>query len=84
LSGGEPKRFLRGRLAKSLPDASNARETLWPARFELNGGEARLQPLAWSSSGDVTSLTQANALLRIPPNCDTMEIGVELDFLPIW
>ena len=84
LSGGETKTFLRGRLTTALEDAANPRETLWPARFDLNGGEARLQPLDWSSSGDVTSLTQANALLRIPPNCGTIEPGAEIDFLPAW
>jgi molybdopterin molybdotransferase len=84
LSGGETKTFLRGRLTTAWEDASNPRETLWPARFELNSGEARLRPLDWSSSGDVTSLTQANALLRIPPNCGTIEPREEIDFLPAW
>ncbi len=86
LCGGRPNRFLRGRLAEPLRDALNPRETLWPARFELDGGssatgEARLYPLGWSSSGDVTSLTEANALLRVPPNCSGMETGAELEFL---
>lgn len=84
LSAGETKRFLRGRLAKALEDAANPRETLWPAQFELDGGAPRLQPLAWSSSGDVTSLTEANALLRIPPNSNAIEAGAELEFLPAW
>jgi molybdopterin molybdotransferase len=82
LSGGEAKQFLRGKLAEPLEDASNPRETLWPARLDFNGGEARLRPLGWSSSGDVTCLTQANALLRVPPNCESFEAGAELDFLP--
>jgi molybdopterin molybdotransferase len=81
LSGGEAKRLLRGKLAEPLKDASNPRETLWPARLDFNGGEARLHPLGWSSSGDVTGLTQANALLRVPPNCEAIEAGAELDFL---
>jgi molybdopterin molybdotransferase len=84
LSGGETKAFLRGRLAKPLEEAKNPRETLWPARFDVDGGEALLQPLDWSSSGDVTGLTHANALLRIPPNCDAVQTGTEIDFLPAW
>jgi molybdopterin molybdotransferase len=84
LCGGETKRFLRGRLAMPLEDASNPRETLWPARFDLNGDKARLYPLGWSSSGDVTSLTQANALVRVPPNCNAMEAEADLEFLPCW
>lgn len=82
LCGGRMARFLHGRLATRLEDASNPRETLWPARLELAGGQARLYPLAWASSGDVTSLTEANALLRIPPNCGEMETGAEIEFLP--
>jgi molybdopterin molybdotransferase len=84
LSGGEAKGFVRGRLAEPLEDASNPRETLWPARLDIIRGEAQLRPLGWSSSGDVTSLTQANALLRIPANSDAFEAGAELDFLPTW
>ena len=82
LSGGRTAGFLRGTLAARLTDASNPRETLWPARLVLGGGEARLHPLAWSSSGDVTCLTEANALLCVPPNCNEMETGAEIEFLP--
>jgi molybdopterin molybdotransferase len=82
LSGGKAKQFLRGRLAEPLEDVSNPRETLWPTRLDLNSGVARLHPLAWSSSGDVTSLVEANALLRVPVNCNALEAGAELDFLP--
>ena len=35
LVGGEPKKFLRGRLAAKLDDAPNPRETLWPARLDV-------------------------------------------------
>ncbi|MGH7943373.1 MAG: molybdenum cofactor biosynthesis protein MoaE [Limisphaerales bacterium] len=82
LSGGEPNRFLHGTLAAPLREALNPRETLWPARFEFDGGQTRLHPLAWSSSGDATCLTQANALLRVPPDCKQMETGGDLEFLP--
>jgi molybdopterin molybdotransferase len=82
LSGGRMPGFLRGKLATRLPDAANPRETLWPARLELADGQARLHPLAWLSSGDVTCLTEANALLRVPPNCNEMETGAEIEFLP--
>jgi molybdopterin molybdotransferase len=81
LSGGEPKRFLRGRLAAKLDDV-NSRETLWPSRWEISGGQARLHPLPWSSSGDLTCLTEANVLVRVPPNSPAMDAGAEIDFLP--
>lgn len=40
----------------------NPRETWWLAREQSNG----LRPLTWTSSGDLTSLATANALIRIP------------------
>lgn len=80
LSGAPPGRFLRGRLAARFHDA-NSRETLWPARWEW-AGQPRLRPLKWPSSGDLTCLAEANALVRIPPNSPAMEAGAEVDFLP--
>jgi molybdopterin molybdotransferase len=78
LAGEEPKKFLRGRLAGKLADAACPRETLWPARFDPAG----LHPLAWTSSGDVTCLTETNALIRVPANRDALEAGEEVEFLP--
>ena len=77
-SGREPDRFRRGRLAAPLDDASCPRETMWPSRRNASG----LHPLAWSSSGDVTCLGQANALIRVPANCSSMDAGAEVEFLP--
>ena len=78
LVGEEPKKFLRGPLAGKLDDAPNPRETLWPARLDSAG----LHPLKWSSSGDVTCLAEANALIRVPANRGSIETGVEVEFLP--
>ena len=77
LVGEEPERFLRGRLAAKLDDASNSRETLWPARLDLAG----LHPLAWASSGNVTCLAETNALIRVPANRGSIGAGAEVDFL---
>jgi len=82
LAGENAPRFLRGRLAAKLDDQPCPRETLWPARLEFSGGEIRLQPLAWASSGDVTCFAAANALIRVPVNCAGLEAGAELEFLP--
>ena len=73
--------FLRGKLTAKLDDAACPRETLWPARREFSGGEIKLQPLAWASSGDVTCLAAANALLRVPANCASLDAGAAIDFL---
>jgi len=78
LVGEEPKTFSRGQLAAKLDDAPNPRETLWPARLDSAG----LHPLAWASSGDITCLTETNALIRVPANRGSIETGEEVDFLP--
>ena len=83
LTGGEPPAFLRGQLAEKLDDKPCPRETLWPARWEWNDGAPRLHPLAWASSGDITCLTAANALVRVPANCAGLEKFADVDFLPV-
>jgi len=82
LAGEIAPRFLLGKLAAKLDDKPCPRETLWPARLEFSGGEVKLQPLAWASSGDVTCFAAANALIRVPVNCAELEAGAELEFLP--
>jgi molybdopterin molybdotransferase len=83
LTGGEPPEFLRGQLAEKLDDKPCPRETLWPARLEWNDATPRLRPLAWTSSGDITCLTAANALVRVPANTSLLEQFAEVDFLPV-
>src|SRR6185369_752737 len=82
LSGKAAPQFLRGRLAAKLEDVACPRETLWPARLEWNDGPPQLHPLAWASSGDVTCLAAANALIRVPAGVDSFAAGAELEFLP--
>jgi molybdopterin molybdotransferase len=82
LSGETAPKFLRGKLATRLDDPPCSRETLWPARREFLDGKIILHPLPWSSSGDVTCLAIANALLRVPANQDSLNVGAEVDFLP--
>jgi molybdopterin molybdotransferase len=83
LSGGEPPEFLRGQLAEKLDDKPCPRETLWPARWEWNDATPRLRPLAWASSGDITCLAAANALVRVPANQGSIEKLTGMDFLPV-
>ncbi|MGP8053682.1 MAG: molybdenum cofactor biosynthesis protein MoaE [Limisphaerales bacterium] len=82
LTGGEPPEFLRGQLAEKLDDKPCPRETLWPARWEWHDATPRLRPLAWASSGDITCLATANALVRVPANQGVIEKFAEVDFLP--
>jgi len=83
LTGGEPPEFLRGQLAEKFDDKPCPRETLWPARWEWNDATPRLRPLAWASSGDITCLTAANALVRVPANCASLDSRAKVDFLPM-
>ncbi|MGO9588137.1 MAG: molybdenum cofactor biosynthesis protein MoaE [Limisphaerales bacterium] len=83
LTGGEPPEFLRGRLAEKLDDAPCPRETLWPAQWEWDDATPRLHPLAWASSGDITCLAAANALVRVPANSASLDVGTKVDFLPV-
>ncbi len=50
--------------------------------MELHDGGFRLRPLPWRSSGDLTSLATANALVRIPPNSGTLPAGTPVQFVP--
>ena len=74
--------FQIGMLAEKLEADGNARETFWPARFELNDGLVQLTPLRWSSSGDLTSLGTSNALIRINAGCKDVPMGAVVEFLP--
>jgi molybdopterin molybdotransferase len=46
-------------------------------------GMSALHLLAWASSGDITCLTAANALVRVPANCASLDDGAKVDFLPV-
>ena len=81
MSGERATSFQHGQLAVALTDAANARETFWPARVEFSDG-AKLTPLNWSSSGDLTALASANALLRVPPNQGEFPVGAAVEFIP--
>ncbi len=76
-----PPQFLRGELAVNLTETLSTRETFWPARLEIAFGGIRLHPLVWASSGDITCLATANALLRVRINQGPMEAGSEVEFL---
>ncbi|MCP5522301.1 MAG: molybdopterin molybdotransferase MoeA [Verrucomicrobiales bacterium] len=74
--------FRSGRLTARFNDTPNARETLWPARLEITGEGVGLRPLSWRSSGDLTPLATANALVRIPPGTDLLPVGSPVRFMP--
>jgi molybdopterin molybdotransferase len=74
--------FERGLLNGNLETGGNHRETFWPAFWQLRNGRAEVTPLRWSSSGDLTSLSMANALIRVPGSNPDLQSRSEIEFLP--
>jgi molybdopterin molybdotransferase len=83
MSGAALPAFVQGQLAESIHDEASPRETFWPARLTLKSGQVMLSPLRWQSSGDITCLIRANALLRFPANTAVLERDARVDFLPL-
>lgn len=63
------------RLAENFDCRPGARETFWPARVEIKNGELVVRALHWQSSGDVTGLTGANALLQLVGGAESPTAG---------
>jgi molybdopterin molybdotransferase len=76
--------FRDGLLDTALETGANPRETFWPARCRFEAGQAVLTPLRWSSSGDLTSLATANALLRVRAACPALPVGTPIEFVPTF
>ena len=75
--------FHTGVLLTELPADGNARETFWPAHWRLHDGVATITPLRWSSSGDLTSLASANALIRVTAGAERLERSRWVEFFPL-
>ncbi len=67
-------------LAENFDFRPDARETFWPSRVEISNGELVVRALRWQSSGDVTGLTGANALLQLGGGRETPKAG---DAVPV-
>jgi molybdopterin molybdotransferase len=69
------------RLAENFESKPGGRETFWPARVEIHNGELVARPLRWQSSGDVTALAGANALLQFPVGAQPPKAGEDISVL---
>jgi molybdopterin molybdotransferase len=86
---GALSRFIAGQdqlsatalLAKALEEASNDRETWWPARTARRGETVEICPLPWKSSGDITRLPDADALMRVTAGTTQLSAGAVVDYL---
>lgn len=82
LAGRDPTPlFQTGRLAAELPAGGNARETFWPARCDWRNEVPTLTPLRWNSSGDLTALATANALIRVTAGAEKLLRGRRVEFI---
>jgi molybdopterin molybdotransferase len=68
-------------LSEAMPDTFNARETWWPAQVKLNEGRVEARALPWKSSGDITHLPAANALIRVRASTPTLAAGTIVELL---
>jgi molybdopterin molybdotransferase len=73
--------FESGSLTADLEAGGNARETFWPGRWQLADGAATLTPLRWASSGDLTALAAANALIRVTSGATQLTRGSRVEFI---
>jgi molybdopterin molybdotransferase len=69
------------RLAENFGYRPDARETFWPARVEIQNGELVVRALRWQSSGDVTALAGANALLQMDAGAEPSKAGEGVSIL---
>jgi molybdopterin molybdotransferase len=70
-------------LPDEIADLANSRETWWPVRTTYSEGRVEVRPLPWKSSGDITRLPAADALIRIPANTAKLPDGAVVDYLSL-
>lgn len=68
-------------LAETMPDTHNARETWWPAKVQVCEGRLECRALPWQSSGDITHLPAAQALIRVPASTTQLTAGTKVELL---
>lgn len=65
MAGATPQwRVLNARLGAGFRAGGDGRDTLWPARVDMEDGEPVVSALRWRSSGDITGLAGLNAFIR--------------------
>ena len=65
LAGAEPAWcVLNARLRGGFRIGGDGRDTLWPARVNMDDGEPVVEALRWKSSGDITGMAGLNAFIR--------------------
>jgi molybdopterin molybdotransferase len=65
----------KARLAATFTRGASRRETFWPAHLTVEGGELVVRALRWKSSGDVTGIAGANALVHLHEAASAPDAG---------
>jgi len=71
----------QGLLTESVFDTLNSRETWWPAQAGLKEGRLECRALAWKSSGDITRLPAASALIQVPASTSHLSAGTMVELI---
>jgi molybdopterin molybdotransferase len=72
---------LTGQLAGAWLPQPDARQTFWPCRAVIVDGVHQLSPLPLASSGDISRLVGANALLPLPQPQGSLLAGQPVEFI---
>jgi molybdopterin molybdotransferase len=70
-----------GNLTEAMSDTANSRETWWPVTATVANGRLECRALPWKSSGDITRLPAANALIKVPAATSRLDAGTMVDLL---
>jgi len=76
-----PLPLVKMRLGENFEAKPGARETFWPAHAQIQNGGLVAHPLRWQSSGDVTGLAGANALMQLPAGAKPPPLGEDVSVL---
>jgi molybdopterin molybdotransferase len=74
-------RQMHGVIAADIPEHSGARPSYSPGRWYVGASGLEIEPLPWRSSGHLSSLSTANALLFIPANSSPHHKGETVTWL---
>ena len=79
--GRSPNGPVSAFLNVGMRETNNARETWWPAQAGMREGRLVCRALPWKSSGDITRLPAANALIQVPASTSHFPAGTMVNLL---